>query len=1205
MNEVYEQAQELTQAGYWVIPVKNYNKGYFTTGWQHEQFPLVPDMTGLDIKTNVPIEGTNLYPLVIDIDIFDDTKKRRMYNEITGYLDTDKLYVESTASGGIHIVCLADCKDSSNRNFKMQERNCNARHGAAVELFFGGYRQVMVAPSMATNKRGEIAQYRQISKIGLGDIHNLHVMDMDQYVGLKSLLTSLSTEYRNQAYPHQHRVGDDARDAIKAAYHALKAQGYQTAPLVNGNKHSLLRWDNVRDTDFDVDELTGIRLRLGEQADKTYLCVYDYDKLSDEYSQQLEEYLSTMPDCYSERSVSGGFHVIFKTDSNPDVHGSRMFPKIDDSTARHGYLELLYTNQQAVNIASTVSFVNKWDFPGEPVYGASHVIAGDILNLPKTPVNEVREYITGFEGNRRPKVSGTQNNTPLKSKEIELATAHVHEYAYLSDINKAIKLAFPMPDTLLNFLNVSDYIVCDDKGYIRFSSLLADDGNNPDALLYLNNDQKNKNLWSGYSVQDFHYDGNVMSFAVYLALADIDLFKKLMTKIGFDDSFEHSPIQMEYKGNTIELECDSYPDPDEVLTIIQNLQNNNPNGQQQIIVITAPTGTGKTEMFYRLAALQKLKLIIALSYTGQVIQAKAKYTIPGIMGGMCENDTQVPKGSVYCTYDKASWLLNQNLKDYVLVIDEYHNMVNHSKFRGPALGNLKKLEEKCQTVIYMTATAEYINYKHVDLMVQIKPKNITVKHADVVKYESNKLTKMINFIIDNHKADTISVVYVRDISMLEQIQYIINKKCKSLDVQMVHSKIKDDSQVYKNVTERECLVGNGMFQSGGILLLTNLLVDGVNINDTNINCLYLLDIKSTTDLIQYPSRFRKGFEKYYIVVSGKTPEYAVFNRSRQQWANIYYNVAMKYQRAYQNIKQTFNMSAGNVLDKEKSKINLPECYKFLDDNGNINEALIMRKVQQIEASRMSWNVDEIKKYMMDNAYNYDVIDTNQTLKITTFKPKDVDLELKSYKSEIEKDAARVKAILTHGKYKIQCTEMILDYIKVNKQDFEVLYNKWNISNHKTTKRYKKYLINKKCKEILWRYCVGLDLETKNPILLVDERHSRQDVRNIQKTVRNLRAEASGIEFKKDDKYLRYHVLREFVRDMKNTQTTDKVNLTSDDLKSYIKFINEKVGMIYQHDNIRKVADELKIIFDVEKNKAFYTIGDEWSLDNVRGVDFTI
>lgn len=142
-----------------------------------------------------------MYPLVIDIDIFDDIKKRRMYNEITGYLDTDKLYVESTASGGIHIVCLADCKDSSNRNFKMQERNCNARHGAAVELFFGGYRQVMVAPSMATNKRGEIAQYRQISKIGLSDIHNLHVMGMDQYVGLKSLLTSLSTEYRNQTYP--------------------------------------------------------------------------------------------------------------------------------------------------------------------------------------------------------------------------------------------------------------------------------------------------------------------------------------------------------------------------------------------------------------------------------------------------------------------------------------------------------------------------------------------------------------------------------------------------------------------------------------------------------------------------------------------------------------------------------------------------------------------------------------------------------------------------------------------------------------------------------------------------------------------------------------------------------------------------------------------------------------------------------------------
>ena len=212
LNPVYEHAEKLKQTGYSVIPVLNHEKVSLTKNWQHAMFSLDSDMTGVNIKTGVVIENTDLYPLVIDIDIFNEAKRDAVYNQIMACLETDKVYIERTASGGIHIITLATCKDDKNRVFKMQERNCNARHGHAVEIFFGGYRQVMVAPSKAVNKKGQIAAYQRVSELDMTDIDQFRVMDFDGYTRLKGFLEALSNDYRSRVYVHEHRISEEDRN---------------------------------------------------------------------------------------------------------------------------------------------------------------------------------------------------------------------------------------------------------------------------------------------------------------------------------------------------------------------------------------------------------------------------------------------------------------------------------------------------------------------------------------------------------------------------------------------------------------------------------------------------------------------------------------------------------------------------------------------------------------------------------------------------------------------------------------------------------------------------------------------------------------------------------------------------------------------------------------------------------------------------------
>jgi len=884
----------------------------------------------------------------------------------------------------------------------------------------------MTAPSIANNKQEKIGQYRKISEIDLTDLYDIQVIKGDAVYAIKSFVKEISLEYRNQVFKHQHVTTDEHREEIRAVYQNIKSQ-YTCAPLYNGNKHShITDWNAVTDADFDSDLLTGIKVRLGKQKDGSILCSYDIDKPSEEFRQKFEERLADYSHLNVEKTVSNGYHILFKVSEDPDIECNRRFPD------KHGKIELLCDEHQGINIAPTCSFVKEYDFSISPVYGTSRVLSSDILNIPIANIDGIRNEMNSLETMRRENSKNDEVDSARLSQQNEDAMRRIYDYGTLSEIDRSIKRIYPDPEKLFQLLDI-EYLNDPAKSYVRFYSLKDDDGHNLDAFLYYNNQESEVYNWAGYSVQDFHNSGKTISFVKYLAMFDAARFKKLMDEIGFSDDPIDMPIDLEYKGETVNITCGQFLSHERILEQINKVLQNSSDQKQSRIVITAPTGTGKTESFYWMAEQGKIKMILALSYTSQVLQGKAKHTIPGVIGGMCEEDKDVPTGSIAITYDKSRIVCNgTNPEEYKMVIDEAHNLVNHSEFRSEVLSSLKKHSDLCQMAIFVTATPEYLNFKNVDLLIKIELKDPVTKNATVVKYEKKSMVKLTNFIIEKHSPGTIDVVYARSIEKLGKMEAIIRSKYTEIETQSLNAKIKMDSQVYSNISQNEHMSGVGVFETGGILFTTNLIVDGVNIKDQNVGNVYLLDIASTTDLVQYPSRFRNGYQNYFIFISGNKPKYTRRNRTRQQLLQTYYKLSLKYKESYDRINLDFNRSISNILPaKSRASINLTDRYELLDDNGNILEEMILLKVQEIEAARMLWDVSFIKEYLENPAYgyNFQVIEYGKNPSSNAcFTPDEIDLGLKVYQDEKDKIIDLLMVILKDSQYERNREELIKDYL---------------------------------------------------------------------------------------------------------------------------------------------------------------------------------
>lgn len=1203
ISKIYDTAVNLYLHGFHITVLYDNLKIPKDKEWNTIKHEPEPDMTGVGIVTGTLCKNNN-YIFALDIDIYRPERREAVFEKLCSHIQKE-LYIETTPSGGYRIIFYCNsCVVTKSRTFDFAEENDSAKHKDNVELF-AGLKQVLIAPSRAINKSGEIGEYRQISKVGLLESA---VLTENEIKELIEFLKILSSEYSHQKFQHNYSVPQEHRQEILRVKEFLQSQGYIVGALYNGERHCAIpdwKKNGIDDSLFNTNNLTGIILKLGKQKDKLYLNCFDIDIKDNAIGtlplMVLEQFKPVFGESfYAEQSVSGGYHIIFKTEKPLDVN--RKWKLADGST-----LEVLSSIQDTINVAPTSSYIKKYQFSGFPNYGTGSSLS-DISTISTVDTEAVRTFVNSLTPSR---TSISFNNSRYNSNSAEDKAVHqyIRQYDSLNAVNKQIKAIFPDVINLLDTLGIK-HSNRRKPLYINFFSLYADDGNNPDAILFYNNNDNPKNKWAGYSVQDFH-SGEVVSFCQYLCKYSCEKFDYLMEKIGYKKLKTNIPISTEFNKAAVTYKCERYISESQQIEILQEINKviqQNQSSKQTKIIITAPTGTGKTEMFYRLAQENKLRMILALSYTSQVLQGKSNHTVKGVLEGMCQNDFEVPeKGSIFMTYDKATIIKDEIYPSkYIMVIDEAHNLVNHSEFRDKTLDNLKELSDRCKAVIYITATPEYINTKDVDLFIRIELENQPLKQACVCKYEQNAKNFIADAVISNHMAGKIDVIYARNRKQLYKIETLIQQK--SIETHVIHGDLKEESQVYSNISAHQRLSRNGVLIEDGVLLTTNLIVDGVNILDENIGNIFFINPESTTDLIQFPSRFRNGYDNYFIVISGKTPPY-IQVKSRQELFVKYYNLALKQKDSYNAFIYNMNnylISTGFDYKTVSRTISLADRYRFLDSKGEIAENIILKRVQETEARRMKYDISTIEEFT--RSYNFTITEVSKKVllkqELTEQEKEQAEINLLNIQTSLIK---RIITILKDNG--IERQELIKDYLKKKQRQFEQLASIYNIQDYNLSGKYNHLLSSPECMKILYRYCTGLELNAVEPLMLLYSRYSDENIYSMKRTYNNLILEYKGVSVKNDDKFYRLIELRNWIRTIKNGQ--DSVTLNSNELLQFAKYFNSRYAAVYNEKNIIDVVRDLNDIFDVEVKKKTrngvqekeYTVKDEWSFNNIQGIKF--
>ena len=162
-------------------------------------------------------------------------------------------------------------------------------------------------------------------------------------------------------------------------------------------------------------------------------------------------------------------------------------------------------------------------------------------------------------------------------------------------------------------------------------------------------------------------------------------------------------------------------------------------------LIDSPTGTGKTELIFRLAKNQKA--IVAFPYVSQVIQQQEKQANFQFLYDSEKIDYQSNQ-NICCTYDKLTSLIYQDfdLNNYVLHLDECHNLYMSADYRNHVIFQIaNSIREKIykQVILYSsTYETKYLqHYITIDNHQQIELKDSKIENVTCVHLENgNKVT---------------------------------------------------------------------------------------------------------------------------------------------------------------------------------------------------------------------------------------------------------------------------------------------------------------------------------------------------------------------------------------------------------------------------------------------------------------------------------
>ena len=279
------------------------------------------------------------------------------------------------------------------------------------------------------------------------------------------------------------------------------------------------------------------------------------------------------------------------------------------------------------------------------------------------------------------------------------------------------------------------------------------------------------------------------------------------------------------------------------------------------VFLNSPTNTGKNKLISQSTDYAK-KIIVFTPLTGIVQQQlKANEDFKGI-----EEFDQ--SDHLIVTYDASAKLFKQEnvarkeyYKDFLIVVDECHNFAT-SSYRNEALGNLlkflAKFKENFKSVLFMSGTCDLrrIPY-YIDKQITFKRENEEKQIIKLVKFPDK--TSGIDYIIDDLKNNQTGkyILFKNKIEDLYRYKKIIDTEV-NLKCNVYSSLSKSDEKI-------KLMLNDELLQDCDVLLATSVMLEGINLQNTDVEKIYILSDLSFDQLIQLANRTRKCNPEIVVV----------------------------------------------------------------------------------------------------------------------------------------------------------------------------------------------------------------------------------------------------------------------------------------------------------------------------------------------------
>ncbi|MEN7804266.1 DEAD/DEAH box helicase [Clostridioides difficile] len=464
------------------------------------------------------------------------------------------------------------------------------------------------------------------------------------------------------------------------------------------------------------------------------------------------------------------------------------------------------------------------------------------------------------------------------------------------------------------------------------------------------------------------------------------------------------------------------------------------------VLMVAPTGSGKTYSIINTLKELDIKALFIFPNSANVQQAIVEYNIAGAYDKIPTKHALKDNNLVAMTWDKTEQLLNEDLSEYIIVIDEIHQTYTDA-FRSKAIKSLNNITNKCRGRLDITATPSKLEFEIYNKVIEYK-QNIQTEYK-VKLYNKINIGKVIEILNNSNNA----MLLKDSISTLNYISKKVNKNSG-----VVISDTKDTSKLYDRIVSHSDMEGYE------VLLNTSVIVAGVNINNPNITDIVIIGEKDIGKIKQYVARAR----------GAKSINVHIFNsyKTTNEDSNVY---SVEW-CINENIKDVESLT--NIYNKA-SKRDLP--FKAIGiDISPINIKNIDSNIYY-DKKDMCYKTDKL--YIKSNAYN----NYYQTRTIDSFKvlleeyfnkieivetekeAKNIEEEIKKHEEAIKEfKKSAIEELEGHKKYLVGYSEIKKSMTSSNLLKY---HHDMRIDNNICLKHYMEHdlyslIINNNCRKTI-------------------------------------------------------------------------------------------------------------------------------------------